>query len=94
MANCIAAGMLTLDNFPEIQYLAADYNLDGEITSEDVTLLEEAGLLGTVSTQNVEQDVTEEIELEEPEEEQETTMTLKVENFFTAVVSKISELFD
>ncbi|MBQ7595981.1 MAG: hypothetical protein IJU45_04890, partial [Clostridia bacterium] len=52
LVNCIVIDLLTQANLEPIQYAAADYDLDGDITSADVTALEEAGLFGTVSTLN------------------------------------------
>ena len=57
LVNCIIVGLLTQADLEPIRYAAADYDFDGSITEADVTALEKAGLLGTVSTLNAEQDI-------------------------------------
>ena len=89
MANCIVVGMLTLQNFPEMQYLAADYDLDGEITAEDVTLLEEAGLFGTVCENTPEIDSAEEVTFDS----QEITFFDRLSGFFNRIQESITNLF-
>ena len=45
IVNCLATGLLTREQVSEAAYAAADCNHDGEVNSEDVMLLEQAGIL-------------------------------------------------
>lgn len=45
IVNCLANGLLTREQVGEAVYMAADCNHDGVITADDVTILEQAGVL-------------------------------------------------
>ena len=56
IVNCLANGLLKREQVGEAKWLAADCNHDGEISSSDVLLLEQAGLL----LENVDQTASQE----------------------------------